>query len=138
MLARGDIGLRLLGVGLLDEFCNPEDTADAVERRPSSDIAITGFGALGGDPETDQTAAASRRGRAVNRRGKGCVILDDVVGGQQQHQRIGIALGERQGCDASGGRRVAADRLEQQRARRRPDLAQLLGDDEPVLFIGDQ
>ena len=39
--------------------------------------------------------------------------------------------------DARGGGRVAADRLEQQRARNDRDLAQLLGDDEPMLFIGD-
>src|SRR5262249_51549648 len=39
--------------------------------------------------------------------------------------------------DAGGWRRVPADGLEQQRTRHDADLTQLLGDDKPVLLIGD-
>ena len=138
MLARGDIGLRLFRAGLLDKFGDRKDALGAVQFAAAPDVAIAGLGALRRDAKADQRAGARRGCGAFDGVGKGREIADRVVGRHDQHQRIGFRLGQRQGGDAGGGGRVAADRLEQERARNGRDLAQLLGDDEPMLFIGDQ
>jgi hypothetical protein len=52
-------------------------------------------------------------------------------------KRVGFGLGEHQGRDAAGGRGVAAQGLQNDRARRDVHEAKLLGDDETVLVIGD-
>ena len=138
MLARGEIGLRLFRAGLLDKFGDRKDAPGAVQFSAAPNVAIAGLGALRRLAEADQRTGVRRGGRALDGAGKRRGIADRVVGGHDQHERVGFRFGQCQGSDAGGGGRVAADRLKQERTRNGRNLAQLLGNDKPMLFIGDQ
>ena len=138
MLAGDDIRLRLFRAGLLDKFDDSKDALGAVQFSAAPDVAVAGLGALRRDAKADQRTSPRRGGCALDGAGKGRGIADRVVGGHDQHQRVGFRFRQRQGGDTGGGGRVAADRLEQEHTRNGRNLAQLLSDDEPMLFIGDQ
>jgi hypothetical protein len=93
MLARGDIGLRLFRPGLLDKFGDRKDALGAVQFAAAPDVAIAGLGTLRRDAEADQRTGARRGRGTLDRAGKGREIADRVVGGHDQHQRIGFGLG---------------------------------------------
>ncbi len=67
-------------------------------------------------------------GRA-HRRHEGRVVADRVVGGQDQHQGLGIACGGVERRDGDRGGRIAPARLEQD-VGLDPALGELLGDEE--------
>ena len=71
-----------------------------------------------------------RRGRRRRRRSRGRTASPASARRDRSSAR-------RERGDARGGRGVAADRLEHDRLRRDAGQAQLLGDDEAVLVIGD-
>ena len=87
--------------------------------------------------EGHETSAPRRDGRALDGGVERVDILDRVVRRHYQHQRVGSALGDPQ--RRYGRRRcgIAPDGLEQQPARFNADPAQLLGNDEAVLLVGD-
>lgn len=65
-------------------------------------------------------------------------VLDQMIGGQHQQQRIARLLDRLQRRQGDGRRSVAADRLEQDGRPFHAQLAQLLGGEEAVLLVADQ
>ncbi len=141
ILARGDIALGGVGVGLFDKAGDRKGPGDGVERPAARDIAVAGFGPLRGDAERYEMAGASGLGGALDRLPERGEIADRVVRRHDQHQRIGVARSrcrdqaQRRDAGRRGG--VAAERFEDQRLRRDADFAQLLGDDEAMLLVRD-
>ena len=62
-------------------------------------------------------------------------VADQMIRRQHEHHRVGIRALQRERGDRDRRRGVASDRLEDLRARRRVDRAQLLGDEEAVLVV---
>ena len=124
-------------VRLLDKPGERESASAAFDRLPACDVAIAALGPLRINAEGDEHARASGNFGALDRSAEGIGVGDRVIRRHHQHQRIGLAFGDAQRGNARRRRRVAADRLEQQGFRSRGDLAQLLGDDEAVLLIGN-
>ena len=89
------------------------------------------------DAEGDQRPVV-RRGKRLAHGSVECgFVRDHVVGRQDQQQRV-VPTGHRlEGRRGDRRRRVAADRLEQDRGARCADLAQLLGHQEAVFLVGD-
>ena len=80
-------------------------------------------------------AAAAARDVAAAKAASSAIMWSD---GSSSISASGSLSASAKRRDAGGGCGVAADRLEQQGPRRRADLAQLLGDDKAMLFIGDE
>ena len=122
-------------VGLFDKPGNPAGLG-LRNRVALADIAVTGFRLAGGDAEGDQIAAL-RAGKACGHRLlEGGQVVDQMVGGKNQENRI-IALG--QGLKGGNGHRrrgIAANRLEKDRGLG-PDGPQLLGDHETMFTVTD-
>ena len=78
-------------------------------------------------------AGAGGRGRHGDGGAEALRIGDVVVGGQHQHQRVGVAVGQEAGGDGDGRRGVAGRGLEDDGVGGDADLAHLLGDDEAVV-----
>ena len=103
------------------------------------DIAIAGLGALGRDAKADQGAAACR-GRRRGRRRRGRRLASPIVWSEGITSISGsgsVSLSARAATQAAGAvlRPTGSSRSARGATR---DLAQLLGDDEPMLFIGDE
>ena len=109
--------------GLLDEFGDREDAVGAVQRARRAGCSRSRSPARSRrDAEGDQRPAARRGRRALDgarkRRRRSPITWSD---GMTSISGSGSRLGQRQGRDAGGRRRVAADRLEQDaRAARLP------------------
>ena len=71
-------------------------------------------------PKVTRCPAARGRGGPLDGVEKRRHIGDRMIRGHHQNQRLGIALGEAQGGHRRRRRGVAADRLQQDRARRDP------------------
>jgi len=107
-------------------------------RRAGLDIAVAGMGAGRADAdERDGIRGGGQRGRLRKRRGKGCRILDEMVGGLHDQHGTGILAGN----DESGGRNrrggVARHRLQQQQPRAAGFL-QRGAREESVVLAGHQ
>ena len=63
--------------------------------------------------------------------------MNRVVGGKHEGQRIGVGITDQKRGDRRGGSRVAADRLQNDTGRTDLDLAQLLGDQEPMVVAAN-
>ncbi len=137
MLAGGKVFLGADRIGLLDELGDLEDAVDRLKGAAATNVAVAGLGALGLDAQTNDGAVAGGRRGAIDGGGEGLDNRDRMIRGEQQQQRLGVALGQAQRGGAGRRSGVAADRLEQHRPGCHRDLAQLFGDDEPVLFVGD-
>ena len=137
MVARGDVTLGGRGIRFFDKAGDRERALDARDRSPLGDIAVAGLGTLWRDAKGDQMPAARGRRGALGGVAEGVELADHVIGRHHQHQRVGLARGQPQRGDAGRRRGIATDRFEHQRIGRGADLAQLLGDDKPVLLIGD-
>ena len=121
-------------VRLLDEFLGGEDALE--QALAAADIAIFGRRPIRRDTERYDMPALGRGARGAAGCDEARDVGDDVVGGQRQHDRR-VAPPQRM-HRAGDNRRsgVAPMRLEQD-VGVDPDLGELLGDQEPVLMIGD-
>ena len=123
------------GVGLLDEGVDRAHGA-AVERRARPDVAVVGRRMRRRDAEGDDLPLR-RGGGGLPAGGAELVgLADDVVGRQHQHDRVRRAASRQHGGDRHGGAGIAPHRLEHD-VRLDAALAQLLGDDEAEVGIGD-
>ncbi len=66
---------------------------------------------------------------------EGVGVGDHVVGGHDEHQRVALVLGEEQRSHRRSRCRVAADRLDDERAGGDAELPELLGQNEAVLLV---
>src|SRR5205823_4557817 len=115
VFAGADVLLGGLGVGLLLELPDAED-ADALalgELGPAVDVAVAGGGEGGDDAEGDQGVRVllGDLGGDVGGAAELLHRLDDVVGGGDQHDRVGVVPGDQGGAQADARRRVAPARL---------------------------
>ncbi len=109
----------------------------AQQRRSGPDVAIVRGRTIGADPERDDPSViGGRLCRATGGR-KRERLCHRVVGGQDDHDGIiAVALPREDGAGDDRRTRVAAVRFEQY-VGGHSDLAQLFGDEETVLPIGD-
>ena len=125
-------------VRLLDEAIDHMHAFDALQDVTALDVAVAGVRPGWLDAEGHQ-AAVLRRGKAPHDGAmEGLGVGDDVIGGLDEHQCVGIA---RQQPNRGGGDRrtgVARHRLEQDRLRFDADLAKLLVDQEAMLVVADE
>ncbi len=68
---------------------------------------------------------------------EGRLIVDDMVGGEDQHQRVVTVAGGLKGRQGDGRRGVAPDRLKYNVIRQLIELAQLFSHQETMLFVTD-
>jgi len=101
------------------------------------EIAVAGLGPIGGDAEGDDAAGLGGLGPDLDGGAEGLVVAGHVVGGGDEHQRVRLLL-QRDGGGEHGGGGVAQRRLDQDLGGVAPHLAQLLGDDEAELGVGQQ
>ncbi len=136
MLAAGQVGLGGLQIGLLDEAA---DRIGALALGVAAfQIAVAGFRVRRQDAEGHQLAVLGQRDRGtdagVERRG----VLDQVISGEDQQQRV-LRFAERlQGDQCYRRRGVAANRFEHDAGVVHAQLAQLLGREETVFLVADQ
>jgi hypothetical protein len=137
VVARRDEFPRLVEARLFHEFFDGRDTVTA--RVGALEVAVAGFGGARDDAERDELAVLGRRHRARDRGLERGQILEHVVRGQHEQQRIVAALlrQHRVRGDRDGRRRIAPGGLEQDAARRETHLAELLGDEETMGFVAD-
>ncbi|SLU07013.1 Uncharacterised protein [Klebsiella quasipneumoniae] len=65
------------------------------------------------------------------------LVIDDMVGGENQHQRVVTVTGGLKGRQSNGRGGVAPDRLKNNVVGQLVELAQLFGHQEAVLFVTD-
>jgi hypothetical protein len=106
-------------------------------RGADADIAIGGIGPGRANAEGDQRASFGRRLCLAHGFDQPFRPGDEMIGGGQQHQRVAVAFGQMDRGGSGGRRRVAADRLEQDRLGRDAGLAELFADDEAMLLVAD-
>ena len=137
MIAGRDIAFGLLRFRLFDKAGDRQCALARGDRLPAGDIAIAGLGAVGGDAKGDEQTGFRSFGGPTDRLVKSLRIGDRMIRRHDQHLPVQVAGGNPQGGDRGGRRGVAAGGFEQQPGRLDADLAQLLGNDEAVLLIGD-
>ena len=115
-VSRRDVRTRRGCVGLFDETASAKGSrrrAGMVERVAAFEITESSFGPRRRDAERHQHPLARERRRPCHRRGKGILIGNQVVGGQNQHDGFAAMAcfdSHRRECDC--GRGVASKRLE--------------------------
>ena len=130
-----DVGVRGRRVRLLDEFLGGEDALAAGPCRGG--YSRTRSRARSGvDAERHDVAALGRGARGAAGGDEARDVGDDVVGGERQHDRRLPASQRMHRAGDDRRRGVAPMRLEQD-VGVDTDLGELLGDQEPVLMIGD-
>ena len=134
-IAFGHVGRGGCGVGLFDE-CLDLVHVRAIELLAGADVAVIRRRIGGHDAEGDDPPRARSPGRAPAGLAEFVGFADDVVGGQHEHERLGITFGCKHGGDRDGGPRIAPHRLEHDIGLD-AQLAQLLGDDEAEFGVGD-
>src|SRR5205823_2266368 len=110
----GDVALGLVGLGLLLE---PLHAVNAEPHAPGDlgaavDVAVAGGGEGRHDAERYQGVGVLQ-GRLLGDLGGATELLgrlDDVVGGRDQHDGVGVGAGDEGGAQADGRRRVAPAR----------------------------
>ena len=135
IVAGADILLRGSKVGFLDECRNLMRPCGIRQRRAFLDVAVAGFRRGGDDAESGEMAVLRRLRRSENGRMERRHVADQMIGGQHQHQRIGIVARQHQRGHGNRRRGVAAHRLQHDGMRLDADLAHLLGDHEAVLDV---
>ena len=133
-----EVALGSVRVRFLDEPRHREPRAVCVRGLACSDVAVAGLGRPWHDPERDQSAGLGERDRGLNFLSEPVLVLDQVVRGQDQQQRVLVVPGsctQRGQRDRGGG--VPAHGLEDDLAGG-IDPTHLLGGDEPVVLVADQ
>ena len=125
------------GIGFLDEARDLEGALDAGQGLALGDVAIAGFRGGGLHAEGDDMAGARRGGGGAQRGGECFGVGDSGVGGHDPEHAVGVFLRREDAGDRDRRCAVAADRLEQDARPRDAGIAQLLGDDEAVVVVGD-
>jgi hypothetical protein len=101
------------------------------------DVAVTGFGLVGGDAQDDDAAGGGLGDGLVHGRCKGGGLGHGLVGGGDDEDGVLPPFHSRQGRQGQGRGGVAAHGLEQGAAQVNAGFAQLLGRQKPVFFAGD-
>ena len=133
IFAAGDIGLGRGLVGLLDEA---QDIAHTLARR-GIDVAVAGFRGGRDNAKGNQIAGLGRFHRDQHGGAECILVRDHMVGWQHQQHRVLPVLHGADRSHGNGRRGIAPHRFQDQRGWRNADLAQLLGNHEPVFFIGN-
>lgn len=137
VLAAGDVFGGAGGVGLFDKGVELAGAGGTGHEAAGAQVSVAGFCPVGDDAEGDECAGFGL-GQAFAHGGEeGGGVGDDLVG--RHHQQDGVApfLGGDEGGELHGGGGVAAHGLEHDAVCAFADLAQLLGNDEAVFFVGD-
>ena len=108
------------------------------ERCGRFDVAVAGFRRGGHDAEAHQPAGLGGGDAGGHGGAESLGLVDDVVGGQHQQQRVGAAGAGLEGRHGHGGSGVTTHRLQQNAGGFHVDLAHLLSHDEAVVFVADQ
>ena len=138
VLPGGEVGLGALAVRLLHEAGHLVRGVSTVgEGHAALDVAVAGFRGVRHDTEGDQMAfigilLGDADGVVEDR-----LVIDDMVGGEDQHQRVVAVAGGLEGRESNGRGGVAPDRLKNNVVRQLVELAQLFGHQEAVLFVTD-
>lgn len=106
------------------------------QRLAAAEVAVAGLGAVGHDAEGHQRTLGCRLGADRDRMLESDLFGDDVVGRHHQQDRIAL-LHRNQRGQSERRRGVASHRLEYDLWRTYADLAELFGDDEAILLVGD-
>ena len=122
-------------VGFFDKRCHLVCAGGIRQRRAPADVAVAGFRRGGDDAESSEVAVLRGLRRSENGRMERRHVADQMIGGQHQHQRVGIIARQHQRGHGNRRRGVAAHRLQHDGARLGADLAHLLGDHEAVLVV---
>ena len=136
ILARGEHLRRLRRIRLFDEADQIDGVIIRIGGRRQLQIAVTGFGAVGGDAEGHDLALRDRRKPAHDGRAEGIGIRDRVVRGRDQHDRIGLMRHQIQRRRQHGGGGIAALRFDHHSAGIDADLLQLFDHDEAEIRAG--
>lgn len=121
-------------VGLFDEGL---DWQGVGARACGLDIAVAGFGLVGGDAQDDDAAGGGLGDGLVHGRGEGGGLGHSLVGGGDDQDGVLPAFHGRQGRQREGRGGVAALGFEQGAAQFNAGFAQLFGRQKPVLFASD-
>ncbi len=120
------------GVGLLQEALDhPGARLPRLAGQGLARLDVTVGGGRARRHETEgHDVAGLRAGAAVaERREEGGVVAHEMVGGEDQHQRVRLLRGGVERRDRDGGGRILSGRLEDDIGGQ-PRLGELLGDDE--------
>ena len=130
-----DVGLRRRQVGLLDE------TADAVaalgQFLAAGDVAIPDFRPIGVDAERHQPILVGQHRGPSHRVAECNLILDQVIGGKNQHGRLRVIGQQVQRRNGDRRRGIARHRFQQDATMRHPDLLELLTDHETMVLAAN-
>ncbi|CAM7218459.1 hypothetical protein ESCOMA182M1_22515 [Escherichia coli] len=138
VLPGGEVDLGALAVRLLHEAGHLVRGVGAVgEGHAALDVAVASFRGVRHDTEGDQMAfigilLGDADGVVEDR-----LVIDDMVGGEDQHQRVVTVAGGLKGRQGDGRRGVAPDRLKYNVIRQLIELAQLFSHQEAMLFVTD-
>ena len=106
--------------------------AVAPERRAAADIAVAGLWRRRRNAEGDDVTRCGGLPRGDTGGMKDRLVENDVIGGEREHDRIGIAPERELGAGGDGGSGIAPHRLEHDR-RVNPDLLGLRPREEPEI-----
>ncbi len=122
------------GVGFLDEALHRAHPG-FIQRRAGFNVAVTGFRRGRHDAEGDQPTRFGVKRGLRHGGAKAFAIGDDVIGRQDQQQRIDALVPGVQRRHRHRRRGIAAHRLQNHHRRLDADRAQLLGHHEAVFLI---
>ena len=109
----------------------------AGERHAALDVAVASFRSIRHDTEGDQMTFISILLGDADGVMEDRLVIDDMVGGEDQHQGVVAVMGGLEGRQGDGRGGVAPDRLENNVIRQLVELAELFGHQEAVLFVTD-
>ena len=109
-----DVAFRRRRVRLFDEGRHPVDAVDARQRLVALDIAVARRGMGRPDAEGDDGALGSGPARRPNGLAEALDVPDQVVGGEEQEDRVRIVARDPLGGSGNRGGGVARLRLEQE------------------------
>ncbi len=113
-IAVGDEARRRGGVRLLDE-ARDRAAGQSGKRRAGMNVAVAGRRVGGPQAEDDDVARLGRRQRGADRRPEAGDIADDVIGGKNEENGVGVGFGGERGGRGNGRGGIAPLRLEQDR-----------------------
>ena len=128
-IALGDVARRLLHKSLYTARRSPR------QRGARLDVAVAGGGLGRLNAEGDDEPLRRRLGRLAASRQKFRLLGDDMIRGEQRHDRFGVALGRERSGDGDGRAGIAAGGFGDDRGVD-SDLCELLLHEKAIVVIG--
>ena len=135
--ARLQVARRSLPVGLLHEGLDDEGVIEARQRVAAADVAVAGVRPGRRDAEQHEPARRGHLARPSHGGDEARLVLDDVVGGHQHQDALGIVCGHQKRGDSGCRGGVAGHRLEHDGLGHHAGALGLLPDQEPVVVVAD-